>query len=864
MNKILGVIKKWQAALSIEIDYLKNQGGSRYLVTDGKLLSKLKNSATYWFILSSDVVLPDGSPIRLKYKNNSYYGTVISTEGFDLVLQLEVYIGDDISEAELYSEPWELLVALKNRLYELQDNSNKLKRVKRLLLPNSLPKHLDYNYKTPLHELVIRAKLNPTTFVWGPPGTGKTYNLSRVIGSRYFKGKKILVLAHSNAAVDVLMYGVTKFVEAKDKWKIGEIVRYGYSRDENVKSHPTLLSSKLVEYFDPDLELKKRSLEEDRITLKKSSINSSSSTRLAQVETELKELRELIKEMEKTYVERAKVIGVTLSKAAMDSLIYSRNFDLVVIDEASMAYVPQVAFAASLGMKIVVCGDFRQLPPIALSDHKLVNHWLKEDIFHHTKIVQQVDRRISHPNLFMLTEQRRMHPSISGFTNHYVYDDRVTDYKSMKKDREYISNLAPFSGLAALLVDISRMGAYCLKESASESRFNVYSALLSIQLVLIAKKYGIDSIGIIAPYKAQSRLVTACLQELIAQETHGGERNVIAATVHKFQGSERDMIIFDSVDSFPQTRAGVLLTDENSDRLVNVAVTRAKGKFIQIADTNYLKSRVTKRRALYKLMDHLGMEHETFSRYELAGILTQTIDKRLQWFDEKNLEKVYEDLKNANKNIVVSIPKSTILSEDTLLALKLIENKVKITVIAKETTQLNIKCDIIPSNSVMPYVMIDDEIFWVGFPIMSRESLGDYTPKPPFLMGRLKSKKIVKMLMTYLDIKAAKYSHDQVNQIVVSYRPNYTLNKFIETWERCPTCRSIVIPETTSKGRKRLICKHCGHQRGVGKSILNRYIQYINMRCRKCNSAIEVKGHNSNSSISCDSCNETVDVNSLW
>ena len=36
---------------------------------------------------------------------------------------------------------------------------------------------------------------------------------------------------------------------------------------------------------------------------------------------------------------------------------------------------------------------------------------------------------------------------------------------------------------------------------------------------------------------------------------------VLAATVHKFQGSERDMMIFDTVDSYPQERPGVLFFD---------------------------------------------------------------------------------------------------------------------------------------------------------------------------------------------------------------------------------------------------------------------------------------------------------------
>ena len=62
--------------------------------------------------------------------------------------------------------------------------------------------------------------------------------------------------------------------------------------------------------------------------------------------------------VEKEYIENAKVIGATLSKCAIDSLIYERTFDLVVVDEVSMAYVPQIALVASLGKRIVVCGDF--------------------------------------------------------------------------------------------------------------------------------------------------------------------------------------------------------------------------------------------------------------------------------------------------------------------------------------------------------------------------------------------------------------------------------------------------------------------------------------------------------------------------
>ena len=79
---------------------------------------------------------------------------------------------------------------------------------------------------------------------------------------------------------------------------------------------------------------------------------------MQEIESDLRKQRAKIKEVEKEYIENAKVIGATLSKCAIDSLIYERTFDLVVVDEVSMAFVPQIALAASLGKRIVVCGDF--------------------------------------------------------------------------------------------------------------------------------------------------------------------------------------------------------------------------------------------------------------------------------------------------------------------------------------------------------------------------------------------------------------------------------------------------------------------------------------------------------------------------
>ena len=105
----------------------------------------------------------------------------------------------------------------------------------------------------------------------GTAGNRKSYNLSRIISAHYQKGKSVLVLAHSNAAVDVLMSEVTKQIEKKKKWTPGEIVRYGYSQHEHIRNHETLLASKLVETTNGSWGEERLYLEETRQELREKS-----------------------------------------------------------------------------------------------------------------------------------------------------------------------------------------------------------------------------------------------------------------------------------------------------------------------------------------------------------------------------------------------------------------------------------------------------------------------------------------------------------------------------------------------------------------------------------------------------------------
>ena len=577
-------------------------------------------SFTYYFESSLSIKVPIGSMVRIEWGGIKENGRILSTEEKSVILSFERSLGDFISEAFLYYDPWELLEQLILRLEEAKKSKKKRLRMKRLMNPSMPAKHPIEKNQSAIKELFVRSKYNPVTFVWGPPGTGKTYTLARTAANHYLKDKKVLILAHSNQAVDVLMAEIAAFTKKKKRFQEGEVLRYGSQIGESLTSHSDIISSQLIEKHEPNLMKEKVELVEEKRLLKRDLVDSFSvrdSEQLMDVEKKLAKILEKIRLKETSLVKEAKIIGTTLAKAANDASIFEQEYDFVILDEASMAYVPQVAFAASLAKHIVVCGDFKQLPPIASARDAIVTQWLKEDIFHRSGVASIIKDGQLHPHLFLLKEQRRMHPDISAFTNHYIYHDLVGDHPIVKESRNNIVDSGPFAGQASILIDTSLSGENCGLERGSHSRINPWQLLLSFQLIHEAFIGGARSIGYVAPYRAQAQFMELLLEDVYQQERQTAD--IISATVHRFQGSERDVMIFDSVDSYPQSRAGMLLTGKDSERLINVAITRTKGKFIHVCDTEFVKKKVYRNKTLRQLVEY-QIEKQQMIQMNAIGI----------------------------------------------------------------------------------------------------------------------------------------------------------------------------------------------------------------------------------------------------
>jgi superfamily I DNA and/or RNA helicase len=92
---------------------------------------------------------------------------------------------------------------------------------------------------------------------------------------------------------------------------------------------------------------------------------------------------------------------------------------------------------------------------------------------------------------------------------------------------------------------------------------------------------GQASIAVITPYAAQASEI----RRLLGARRIGDV--VECSTIHRFQGRECDVVIIDLVDAAPM-RPSALIAD--APNLLNVSISRARGKLVIVADVAYFAS----------------------------------------------------------------------------------------------------------------------------------------------------------------------------------------------------------------------------------------------------------------------------------
>lgn len=545
----------------------------------------------------------------------------------------------------------------------------------------------------------------------------ETTTLAKIALTHINKGHRVLMVSHSNISVDS---AIQKVHTIDKSYFPGKLLRYGYPKDKNLITEGTLTSYNYVinKYHDLNNE---RTMIEKQI----SSMNfgQRASTKYLSLTERLNEIKAQLKSEEKRAVTQASFVGTTVSKATVDTVIYQdSSYDVVIFDEASMAYIPHVIFAASIAKKHFIClGDFNQLPPIVQNKSAAA---LCEDIFSYCGIKRAVDQGCTHEWLCMLNTQYRMHPDIAAFASHTMYHDFLRSDDNMEFTRRNIVDSIPFQGNAINLVDLSGMMTVC-QQTSDYSRINPLSAFISIGIAnQLAESH---SVGIITPYNAQSRLIHAMVRDFL--KTTPTAYDIKSATVHQFQGSEEDVIIYDAVDCYRQSHPSLLLTSTEKDyanRLFNVAITRAKGKFIALANVDYLKKKNISSKLMFsRMISMCNKSNCTYYGDSLSSILKSS-NHYYQYLSDKLGTKLFlEDLQSSTSSIYIDIPET--ISQDYKLikdfTARIDECKkrgVKIHVRAEQKSSLPAELKPLSSENVFVWnaiTIIDKKIVWFGEPL---------------------------------------------------------------------------------------------------------------------------------------------------
>lgn len=865
-------IKEYSDALRREIHFLKQGKGKKYKIVNGVKLNKSdKGIYTYSFEMETELHLPDDAPVVVEtVGGNRAVGTVLSCEDFQMILLLDRDITDKVGSAHLMVEPWKLLEALDKRMNSLNPNINKL-AIKIMEEGPEISTDTDIA-NVPKGQPAVESKLETDDIVtvWGPPGTGKTYTMAKIAKKYIAQNKSVLIVSHSNVSVDGVIKQVVKMLDAdmQSYLKDGKILRFGYVRDDELAQNPYATS---FNYTLSKCDSYARQL--DALTAKRDELrakNSMKSKEYDQVEHKIKELRSEIKKEERRYVERAQVIGTTISRATIDPMFDERQFDLVMFDEVSMAYVPQVIAAAALAKEKFMCvGDFRQLAPISQCPDA---HVLQVDIFSYLQIVDGKGNMYWHPWLVMLNEQRRMAPAIAEFPNKFIYNNLLKNNEEVlngkrKRENDITIKNEPLPGDAINLIDLA--GTYCAADKNTDgSRFNILSAIVSFSTAVKAEQNNVKTVGIITPYAAQTRLIRAMIKDYYTK----GTTTVSCATVHQFQGSESDVIVFDAVESYPKSAVGYLMGKNPNQvaRLINVAITRGKGKVITVANARFWEN-VFKgtNHVFYKLLQHIKTRKHT---------VIENHDKTLQTYiesinpgrminifmnEQDAISMFADDVRRAKWQVVVSLPSGQLRETENQIFEILdeadsrgVEIKMKSNDYASLPDQWKEYC-FGTENATFPLIIIDDEIAWYGIPTAKWKFQVDKTTSlitVVHAMVRIKGRNTVEMIKALTNLEMIVVG--QNNRKLVKKKGastaiskgindgtsadtgsilNYGLGAFVEDKEYCSDCKNHMILAKNARGTAYLKCsnKACKKTKYLTVDLMNWYITTHNVRCPK-------------------------------
>lgn len=416
------------------------------------------------------------------------------------------------------------------------------------------------------------------SFLWGPPGTGKTHTLGRFLAEMLLQTqKKVLLLSSTNTAVDIALTELDRALES---------IQTALPQAQNLRRKCFRMGSRFVASMYQErkhlIPAGNKSLIDQLIELEKRRPDPSDPRAYATWKDKTEAIRKALKEDNHALISNSRMVAMTTTRAIFTrDELPTGHFDYVVFDEASQVSCTHALALVGLGKQVLFAGDPQQLAPVCVSKQEMARRWMGNSMFCFSDMN---DRHV-----FFLNEQSRMARPICQVISRTFYQGKLEVAKILPDGWELHRrpHQTPHTPRKEHFAFVPVRGeAHWVKGMGGLVRET--SALCAVDLAesLLLAGCPVDELVILTPFRAQRLKIRMLLRQRRLEK-------VLVSTVHRAQGSERHSVIFDVVDG----SSGFLHPDKNPDaeRLINVALSRAKGCAYVLASSTDLLNPVIQR-----------------------------------------------------------------------------------------------------------------------------------------------------------------------------------------------------------------------------------------------------------------------------
>lgn len=248
------------------------------------------------------------------------------------------------------------------------------------------------------------------------------------------------------------------------------------------------------------------------------------------------------------------------------------EFDVVLFDEASQITLPLAIMGMLAGSKYIFIGDENQLPPVTTFSAETA---AQISIFNYLS---------GHGNETMLNVTYRLNDVLTDWPSRTFYRNELKASEEAAGRRLILSPEATRwdfvldPDIPAVFLDL------CHQNTTVRSRKEA-DVVIELILSLFMRDVSPEDIGVVVPYRAQSRLIRSLIRRNLLDSDLAN--HLVVDTVERMQGQEREVIIVSFATASAKFAAQMVDFLFQPQRL-NVAVTRSRTKLILVGSHHML------------------------------------------------------------------------------------------------------------------------------------------------------------------------------------------------------------------------------------------------------------------------------------